>query len=55
MDPTKTIAFDAALVRDRCAHDRNLAERILQMVAREAVKRLHGTRTQLLDLYEFPR
>ena len=55
MDPTKTIAFDADLVREHCAQDRNLAERILQMVAREAVKRLHGARTQLLDLYEFPR
>jgi len=55
MDPTKTIAFDAATVRERCLEDRNLAERILQMVAREAVKRLHSARAQLLDLYEFPR
>lgn len=55
MDPTKVIAFDARAVRERCVEDRNLSERILQMVAREAVKRLHGARTQMLDLYEFPR
>ena len=55
LSPTKVIAFDAAVVRERCEADRDLSQRILQMVAREAVKRLQGARTQLLDLYEFPR
>ncbi|NND02195.1 MAG: cyclic nucleotide-binding domain-containing protein [Acidimicrobiia bacterium] len=55
LNPTKTLGFDAAAVRNKCAEDRNLAEQILRLVAREAVARLHATRTQLLDLYEFPR
>jgi len=55
MDVTKTLNFDAAAVRAKCAEDRNLSEQILRMVAGEAVDRLHATRTQLLDLYEFPR
>ena len=55
LDTTKTFSFDAAAVRDRCTEDQNLAEQVLRLVAREAVDRLHAARTQLLDLYEFPR
>lgn len=55
LDATTTIAFDAAAVRAEAQQDPNLAQQILHLVAREAVKRLHAARTQLLDLYEFPR
>jgi len=55
LDATTTLGFDAAAVRAKCEEDHNLSEQILRIVAREAVNRLHATRTQLLDLYEFPR
>ena len=55
LEATTTVGLDAAAVRARCEEDRNLSEQILKMVAGEAVNRLHAARTQLLDLYEFPR
>lgn len=55
LDATTTLNFDADAVRARCETDRNLSEQMLRIVAREAVERLHATRAQLLDLYEFPR
>ncbi len=55
IDPTRAIAFDATQVRERCGIDQNLSEQMLRLVAREAIRRLHGARAQLLDLYEFPR
>ncbi len=55
LDPTRTLGFDAAAVRAKCVEDHNLSEQVLRIVAKQAVNRLHATRTQLLDLYEFPR
>lgn len=55
LNATTAFGFDAAAVRARCEEDQNLSEQILRMVAKEAVDRLHAARTQLLDLYEFPR
>jgi thioredoxin-like negative regulator of GroEL len=48
---TAAIAFDAAKVRAQSEIDRELAHRLLGMVAKEAITRLHNTRVQLLDLY----
>jgi CRP-like cAMP-binding protein len=48
---TATIAFDAATVRAQSELDRELAQQILGVVAGEAIRRLHSTRVQLLDLY----
>ena len=48
---TAAIAFDAAKVRAQSEIDRELAHRLLGMVAEEAITRLHNTRVQLLDLY----
>jgi CRP/FNR family transcriptional regulator, cyclic AMP receptor protein len=44
-------ACDAAAVRRRCTEDRDLAYRVLGVVARVLAERLHRTRIQLLDLY----
>lgn len=49
--PTAVVAFDAAAVRAQCAIDTDLALHVYQMVAAEAVRRLHATRVRLLDLY----
>ncbi|MEE9178662.1 MAG: cyclic nucleotide-binding domain-containing protein [Acidimicrobiia bacterium] len=48
---TAAIAFDAARVRAQSELDRELAHRLLGVVAKEAITRLHSTRVQLLDLY----
>lgn len=55
LDETTVVSFDAGLVLERCSEDQNLSQQILRIVAKEAVSRLHATRAQLLDLYEFPR
>lgn len=55
LDTTTAVSFDAAKVRAKCAEDHNLSEQMLRLVAAQAVSRLHAARTQLLDLYEFPR
>lgn len=55
LDATTAVAFRADAVRARAAVDPNLAQQMLRLVAEEAIKRLHAARTQLLDLYEFPR
>ena len=49
---SQLLAFDAVRVRARCEEDPELKLWILQMVADQAVRRLHSTRVQLLDLYE---
>jgi CRP-like cAMP-binding protein len=48
---TTLAACDAAAVRRRCTEDRDLAYRVLGVVARVLAERLHRTRIQLLDLY----
>lgn len=55
LDATDVLAFDAASVRQRCEEDAHLALEVLKIVAQQAVRRLHSSRTQMLDLYEFPR
>jgi CRP-like cAMP-binding protein len=45
------IAFDAVEVRRQCGLNRDLDLEVLGAVAGEAVRRLHRTRIQLLDLY----
>jgi CRP-like cAMP-binding protein len=48
---TDLVSFDAAEVRRQCALNRDLDLEVLGAVAEEAVRRLHRTRIQLLDLY----
>lgn len=55
LDETAAVAFDAARVRERCDEDAHLALEVLRIVSQQAVARLHSSRTQMLDLYEFPR
>jgi CRP-like cAMP-binding protein len=43
--------FDASAVLSACAADGALEGELMRVVAREAVKRLHNVRMQLLDLY----
>lgn len=49
---TTVLALDAAAIRDRAEEDKELKLVVLELVTREAAKRLHATRVQLLDLYE---
>ena len=55
LDDTDVVAFDAARVRAECESDPHLELEVLRIVSAQAVARLHSSRTQLLDLYEFPR
>ena len=48
---TVAVAFDAAIVRDRCTVDPEFAFPIHRNVAVEAVRRLHAARVRLLDLH----
>jgi CRP-like cAMP-binding protein len=48
---TTMIVFDAEEVRRQCEVDRELALQIYRTVAAEAVRRLHGARIRLLDMY----
>ncbi|NNF63889.1 MAG: cyclic nucleotide-binding domain-containing protein [Acidimicrobiia bacterium] len=52
---TTTIAFDAAQVREQCDRDVSFDRAFTSIVAREALRRLQATRTQILDLYEVPK
>lgn len=49
---SQLLVFDAVRVRALCEEDPELKLWVLQMVAEQAVRRLHTTRVQLLDLYE---
>jgi CRP-like cAMP-binding protein len=49
---SRLLVFDAVRVREQCEKDPQLKLWVLQMVADQAVRRLHSTRVQLLDLYE---
>ncbi len=55
IEDTSAVAFDAVAVRRQCETDSHLALVVLRIVADQAVARLHSSRTQMLDLYEFPR
>ncbi len=47
-----TLSFDAVAIRERAATDADLRHDLCALVARAALKRLHSTRAQLLNLYE---
>lgn len=46
------LVFDAATARGRIEQDPELRHELYELVAREALRRLHASRTQLLNLYE---
>lgn len=48
---TTAVAFSAALVRERCETDLDLALHVYKTVAVEAVRRLHAARIRLLDVF----
>jgi CRP-like cAMP-binding protein len=52
IEDSRLLVFDAVRVRALCEEDSDLKLWVLQMVAEQAVRRLHSTRVQLLDLYE---
>lgn len=45
-------SFDALEVRERAEIDRELRERLLELIGRASIRRLQATRLQLLNLYE---
>ena len=47
-----TFGFSALRVREECEVDSELNRWVLRAVGEEAVRRLHNTRLQLLNLYE---
>jgi len=49
---TSVIVFDAESIRARAETDDQLKLRLLELVMRQAAKRLQATRVQLIDLYE---
>jgi CRP/FNR family cyclic AMP-dependent transcriptional regulator len=51
MTDVRLAVFDAAVMRAACEFDADLDRLMWEIVAREASKRLHHTRVQLLDLY----
>jgi CRP/FNR family cyclic AMP-dependent transcriptional regulator len=51
LSDTVLAEFDASAVLARCTADGALEGELMRGVAREAVKRLHNVRVQLLDLY----
>ncbi|MCL1588243.1 MAG: cyclic nucleotide-binding domain-containing protein [Actinomycetia bacterium] len=51
MTDVRLAVFDAAIMRAACEFDADLDRLMWEIVAREASKRLHHTRVQLLDLY----
>ena len=51
MTDVRLVVFDAAIMRAACEFDADLDRLMWEIVAREASKRLHHTRVQLLDLY----
>ena len=51
MTDVRLAVFDAAIMRAACEFDPDLDRLMWEIVAREASKRLHHTRVQLLDLY----
>jgi CRP-like cAMP-binding protein len=52
LEPTTVLAFDAGRVRARCETDEQLFRTVLEVIAEEAVRRLHNSRLHLLDLYQ---
>jgi len=51
MTDARLAVFDAAIMRAACEFDVDLDRLMWEIVAREASKRLHHARLQLLDLY----
>jgi CRP-like cAMP-binding protein len=51
MTDVRLAVFDAAIMRAACEFDTDLDRLMWEIVAREASKRLHHARVQLLDLY----
>jgi CRP/FNR family cyclic AMP-dependent transcriptional regulator len=51
MTDVRLAAFDAAFMRAECERNIELDKLMWEAVAKEASKRLHHTRIQLLDLY----
>jgi CRP-like cAMP-binding protein len=51
MTDVRLAVFDAAIIRAACEFDTDLDRLMWEIVAREASKRLHHARVQLLDLY----
>ncbi len=51
MTDVRLAVFDAAIMRAACEFDVDLDRLMWEILAREASKRLHHTRVQLLDLY----
>ena len=51
MTEVKLAVFDAAFMRAECERNPELDRLMWEAVAKEASKRLHHTRIQLLDLY----
>jgi hypothetical protein len=51
MTDVRLAVFDASVMRAACEFDARLDLLMWEIVAREASKRLHHTRVQLLDLY----
>ncbi|WP_030411082.1 cyclic nucleotide-binding domain-containing protein [Streptomyces sp. NRRL S-1448] len=49
--PVEAVEFDAAAVRELCDRDPLLGRAVYRYVAETVSRRLHGTRTRLLDLY----
>ncbi|MFI9152472.1 cyclic nucleotide-binding domain-containing protein [Streptomyces sp. NPDC053367] len=49
--PVRAYEFDAALVRTMCEADADFGRSVAQWVGGVVARRLHATRTRLLDLY----
>lgn len=49
---TSGIVFDASATRQRMSRDPELRHERYELVAKEALRRLHSSRAQLLNLYE---
>jgi CRP/FNR family transcriptional regulator, cyclic AMP receptor protein len=50
-EPTETIAFHAASLREQCEDDPRLGYELMKRVSRVVIDRLHATRLQLLNAY----
>jgi CRP-like cAMP-binding protein len=49
--PTDVISFDAAALRNKAAQNLEFRGELLARINKTLVRRLHGARTQLIDLY----
>jgi len=51
MEPVRALGIDAACLRGKCDADHDLGYEMMKRFLPAFVKRLHGTRLQLLDVY----